>query len=68
MIIHPPNGRAYLVPRRRSDSGVDSTTWIYHCYLQFKELIQSKKWDDDLVFMWREDFNELYNNYHPENK
>jgi hypothetical protein len=63
VINHFPNGRAYLIPRHNEE--INSKEHLWNCYLQFKNLILSKKFDDDLVFLWKEDFNELYENYHP---
>lgn len=66
MILHPPNGRAYLVPRH--GISIQSQEHLWNCYLEFTNLVKSKKFDDDLVFMWREDFKELYDNYKKEPK
>lgn len=66
MIPHPPNGRAYIIKWQelRTDGNNNAKEFLWYCFKQFKALVEPKN-NDDLVLMWKSDFDELYNNYRP---
>jgi hypothetical protein len=63
MIGHFENSRAFLVSRYELEDEKDKG-FLWDCFKKFRELVTPKNhYGDDLVLLWRDDFNELYNNY-----